>query len=196
MYLSKVHLDWGSTRNPYDWHRALWQLFPGRPGEQRAFLFRVEQFQSGHGALVLLQSPTPPAQMKGAVRLLAEPRQFDHSALQQGMCLRFRLTANVIKTIRDAKNPERPVRVPLIKVDEQLDWLARKVAHAAELHAVMAAPNPPLFFRRQGRAGKLVTVTFNGLLTIRDQDAFGEAMESGIGAAKSFGCGLLSLAPA
>lgn len=194
MYLSKVRLDWSGTRNPYDWHRALWRLFPDQPQEKRAFLFRVEQQQFGQGALVLLQSPTAPNPYDEAVRVIAEPKRVDLSALPEGVSLRFRLTANVIKTIRDAEHPERPVRVPLLKEEQQVEWLARKLAAAVDVETVTITPNQPLFFKRKGQAGKLVTTTFDGRLRVIDRGGFRTLIENGVGPAKSFGCGLLSVA--
>lgn len=194
MYLSKVQLDWKDTRNPYDWHRALWRLFPEQPEEKRAFLFRVEQQRPGQGALILLQSPTAPYPYDAATRVIAEPKRLDLSAMTEGLSLRFRLMANVIKTIRDSEDTERPIRVPLIKEEQQLEWLTRKLADSAVIEAVTITPNTPLFFRRKGQAGKLATITFDGRLRVFDPDGFQRLMESGVGAAKSFGCGLLSVA--
>jgi CRISPR system Cascade subunit CasE len=194
MYLSKVQLDWKDTRNPYDWHRALWRLFPDQPQETRAFLFRVEQQRLGQGALILLQSPTAPNPYDAAVRVVAEPKRLDLAELPEGISLRFRLIANVIKTIRDAQDPERPVRVPLVKEEQQMEWLERKFADAAGIETATVTPNPPLFFKRNGQAGKLVTTTFDGRLRVLDLGAFQHLLENGIGAAKSFGCGLLSVA--
>ena len=196
MYLSKVHLDWKETRNPYDWHRALWRLFPDQSQEKRNFLFRVEQQRPGQGALILLQSPTAPHPYDAQVRVVAEPKRVDLSELPAGLSLRFRLTANVIKTIRDSEEPERPIRVPLIKEEQQVEWLRRKLADAAGVEAATMTPNPPLFFKRKGQPGKLVTTTFDGRLQVLDPYAFRLLMENGIGAAKSFGCGLLSVARA
>lgn len=196
MYLSRVQLDWKDTRNPYDWHRALWRLFPEQPTEQRTFLFRVEQQRPGQGALILLQSPAAPYPYDAATRVIAEPKRLDLSAITEGSSLRFRLTANVIKTIRDSEDPERHIRVPLIKEDQQLEWLGRKLGTAAAVEAARPTPNPPLFFRRKGRAGKLATVTFEGRLRVLDPDSFRSLIGTGVGAAKSFGCGLLSVARA
>lgn len=196
MYLSKVQLDWNATRNPYEWHRALWQLFPDRPDDARDFLFRVEQRQTGKGAVLLMQSAIRPLEFVGNASLIAPTKTLDLSQLFAGQALRFRLTANVIKTIKDQKNPEKKVRVPLIREDEQQIWLARKLEGAATLDEVTLQKNAPLFFHRGGSAGKLVTVTFDGVLTVTSPEVFRNLVASGIGAAKSFGCGLLTLARA
>lgn len=194
MYLSKVRLDWRHVRNPYDWHRALWQLFPDQPEEKRSFLFRIEQQQTGIGAQLLLQSEIVPVSCNAEVQLLAEPKQVDISVLPSGASLRFRLKANVVKTIRDEKDAERSIRVPLIKEEQQIEWLQRKLADCASIDSVMLTQNPPVFFNRKGSAGKLVTVTFDGSLQVTDLKQFQKHVQLGIGPAKAFGCGLLSLA--
>ena len=56
MYLSKIHIPWTQAKNPYQFHQALWRLFPGLEEADRGFLFRVEQQQTGVGAQVLMQS--------------------------------------------------------------------------------------------------------------------------------------------
>ncbi len=92
MYLSKVQLDWSASRNPYEWHRALWQLFPNRPDDARNFLFRIEQQQAGKGAVLLLQSVIPPLESIANVSLIAPTKTLNLSQLSAGQALRFRLT--------------------------------------------------------------------------------------------------------
>lgn len=196
MYLSKVQLDWSATRNPYEWHRALWQLFPDRPDDARDFLFRIEQQQAGKGAVLLLQSVVRPLEVAANASLIAPTKVLNLSQLSAGQVLRFRLTANVIKTIRDQQDPEKRVRVPLIQENEQEAWLARKLEGAATIDEVTLQKNAPLFFRGKNNGGKLVTVTFDGVLTVTNPECFRNLVANGIGAAKSFGCGLLSLARA
>lgn len=194
MYLSKVHIEGPAARNPYDWHRTLWRLFPGRPEDARDFLFRVEAQRPDTGALLLLQSTQAPVMNAQDVRLLAEPKSLDALRLESGQSLRFKLTANPSRKIRDRDDAERKLRVPLIREDEQLDWLARKLAPAAAIEAASARNNPPLYFRKGGQGGKIVTVTFEGMLSVTDAAALRALLHAGIGAAKSFGCGLLTLA--
>jgi CRISPR system Cascade subunit CasE len=50
-----------------------------------------------------------------------------------------------------------------------------------------------LYFRKDGEAGKIVAVTFDGLLRVVDPALLWQQMQQGIGPAKSFGCGLLSI---
>jgi len=56
--------------------------------------------------------------------------------------------------------------------------------------------NPSEKFRknRENRAGKIQPVRFQGVLKVEEPEAVMELVQNGIGPAKAFGCGLLSLA--
>lgn len=204
MYLSKVKLNWEQAKNPYEQHRALWKLFPDRPEDQRDFLYRVEQYTKGQGADVIVQSQQQPLP-SDTVNLLAS-RELNVS-LQKGQRLRFRLRANPIKSIKDESKGEqikngksytRSVRVPLIHEEQQQAWLVRKLNEAATLEAITIQPELPLNFRKQNqqRSGKIQPLLFEGILTVDNPDALLKLMVEGVGPAKSFGCGMLSLAAA
>jgi len=49
---------------------------------------------------------------------------------------------------------------------------------------------------KENRSGKIQPVVFDGVLTVDDADVFLALIRKGIGPAKSFGCGMMSLAPA
>ncbi len=199
MYLSKVRLLPGKLDNAWQWHRALWTLFPGierQPNEPAPFLYRMERLNLAQGAEVLLQSAIEPKKTSDRAQLLAL-RQFDPQP-REGQPLAFRLTANVTKAIRDKDNPERKIRVPLIKEEQQRAWLERKLEGAASvIRNLHIQPHPPLYFRKGRRPGKIVTVSFEGELVVGNTQALtrlliGDADHApGIGPAKAFGCGLL-----
>ena len=114
-----------------------------------------------------------------------------------GQRLAFLLTANPVKTIKDAEVGHKPgktrdtCRVPLIEENQQRAWLARKLDGAAEVEVVSLVPHQPLFFRRGNRAGKLLTLSFKGVLRVQDPARLVALLNNGIGPAKAFGCGLL-----
>ncbi|MBL1261208.1 MAG: type I-E CRISPR-associated protein Cas6/Cse3/CasE [Thiotrichaceae bacterium] len=200
MYLSRVYVQWPKSKNAYTLHQSLWELFPNRPNEKRDFLFRVEQEKTGVGVSVLMQSQQEPALDIESVELKAKR---DYSLdLHEGQCLRFLLKANPVKTIKDEKGRKnskgevRKCRVPLIKEEEQLQWLKQKLDGIAILKEIQISPCLPLYFLKQGRAGKVVPLKFEGLVTVADPVAFSALLENGVGPAKSLGCGMLSLAPA
>ncbi|MGY6275376.1 type I-E CRISPR-associated protein Cas6/Cse3/CasE [Methylomonas sp. MgM2] len=203
MFLSKVHISWRLAKKPYEFHQALWRLFPGHDDEEREFLFRVEQIQAGVGANVLLQSAIEPEGGEQSPLLLAQ-REFALN-ISNGQRLRFRLRANPIKTIKDSskgcvekksKTFTKTVRVPLLHEEQQQAWLERKFLDFAQLETLIVQPEPVTYFRKpkEGRSGKIQTVLFDGVMTVTDAAEFEAQVAHGIGPAKAFGCGLLSVA--
>lgn len=204
MYLSKVQLSWEHAKDPYELHKALWQLFPDRPDENRSFLFRVENIVKNQSAQLLMQSVDKPiAGTKGELLACREiPLQ-----LHEGQFLRFRLRANPIKTIKDVekgvvekkgKSFTRTSRVPLIHEEQQQVWLERKFENIALLQSLNIQKELVLNFRKhkERRSGKIQTVLFDGIFQVLNPTALVAMMEQGVGPAKSFGCGMLSVAPA
>jgi len=202
MFLSRVEIPWEISRNSYDLHRQLWRLFPGEEKETRSngeelrqgFLFRIEENQTGRPARLLVQSRRAPEAASGVV--LVGTREIQPQPVA-GQRLAFLLTANPIKTItdaqRDAKQGKKTekCRVPLIKEENQREWIARKLASAGEIEAVNVLPHAPTYFRKGNRGGKLATVTFEGVLRVSDPTLMTELLVNGVGPAKAFGCGLL-----
>lgn len=200
MYLSKVVICGSACRNPYEIHRTLWQLFPEDAAAKRDYLFRVER-AGQQQAEILMQSQREPIQKEVRSARLLAAREYP-LALQKGQRLRFLLVANPVKTINDengrlnAKGQIKKCRVPLIREEEWRNWLERKLDGSAKLEALIAEKRLPLNFRKgtEKRVGKIQPVSFQGVLMVEGPDAFSQLVAAGIGPAKGFGCGLLSLA--
>lgn len=201
MYLSKVVITGSACRNPYEIHRTLWELFPEDAEADRDFLFRVENSDNRQTA-ILMQSMREPIRNQNESLIVASreyPLSF-HAELR----LRFLLVANPVKTIDDekgrknAKGEIKKCRVPLIDDESQRTWIGRKLESAASLESLIVDKKLPLYFRkhRDNRAGKVQPVMFQGILRVQNVDSFRELIRHGIGPAKAFGCGLLSLARA
>ena len=202
MFLSRVEVPWEFNRNPYDFHRLLWRLFPGEAKETRSndgearqsFLFRIEDNPTGRPARLLVQSRRPPEATSGLI--VIGTREFQPKPVA-GQRLAFLLTANPVKTITNTQRDAKPgkisekCRVPLIHEADQRAWLTRKLANAGEIVTASVLPHVPMYFRKGNRGGKLATATFDGVLQVRDSTRLTELLENGIGPAKGFGCGLL-----
>lgn len=199
MYLSKILITGSACRNPYETHRALWELFPVDAAADRDFLFRVEK-SDGRQAEILMQSIRKPALNHKEARVIAG-REYS-LLLRPEQTLRFLLVANPVKTIDDekgrtnAKGEVKKCRVPLIDDEAQRNWLGRKLENSVSLESLIIGKKLPLYFRKQrdNRAGKIQPVMFQGIIKVQNPDALLELIQSGIGPAKAFGCGLLSLA--
>lgn len=194
MYLSKVLLKPGQLDNAWQWHRALWTLFPNiqrTVNESSPFLFRIESVNLQQGAQVLMQSSIVPEIESDKAQVLAQKPL--HWALQEQQLLAFSLEANVTKKIRDKDNPERKLRVPLIQEEQQKDWLLRKLGGFAQcdIASLNIQAQPPRYFRKGNKPGKVISTRFEGVLSVNSPNDFTVMLNQGMGAAKAFGCGLM-----
>ena len=203
MILTEVFMDWRAASKPYEWHRTIWRLFPDHPKESRAafdelrdgFLFRIEKVETGNGAWALMLSANNPKDQAEGIQVRRRTENFVPQ-FKPSESLHFKLTANPVKTIVDeggrknTKGETKKCRVPLIREEERLAWIKRKLAGAAEVVQAEIRQEHPIYFRKT-KVGKIVPVTFEGTIRVLDGDALRAHMLKGIGPAKAFGCGLL-----
>jgi len=222
MYLSRIQLNsrnrhvWRALlADPYRLHQLVMSGFPdGVPRQKADVLYRLEADQNP--PLLLVQSSVkpnwdqiPPQWLPPASAFdpLPNPavRALDGLHLPAGRVLRFRLVANpsVKKSRRDENGKRRNSnRVPLVREEKQIAWLEDKGKHHGfrVQHVLASDPQRYTLWQRNGKHTSapitLYTVRFDGVLQITDAARFQEALRQGIGPAKAFGCGLLSLAPA
>jgi len=180
-------------------------------GENAGFLFRIDP-QQGGSAVVLVQSATQPNwdyAFHNAGHLLRCPPQVRRfsPAFSVGQMLRFRLLANPTKRLcSQSKVRGQPVeeswigkRVP-VPTDMLEDWLTARAEPAgfrvARLSSVQAGFVYMNNTREPGKGLRLRSARYEGVLEVTDPARFQAALVGGVGPAKAFGFGLLSLAPA
>lgn len=219
MYLSLLALNPRSRQvrreiaDCYQMHRTVWSGFPAAKAEEERVLYRLETDARSGDIRLLVQSLGRPdwsslaGASPGAAAYLVEGcpenpviKQFD-LALAAGRQLRFRLVAN--PTVRRSQRAEKAPgkRVSLLGEEEQLRWLDRKGEAAGfRLLEARVSPSQRITGWKQGDDGwKQLTidrVCFEGRLEVGDPDRLRRTVAEGVGSAKGFGCGLLSLAPA
>ncbi len=211
LYLSQLTLNprlrpvQRDVTDVYQLHRTVMSGFPATLPAGERVLFRLEQHARLPYLMLLVQSHTEPdwSDLAASGRLLP-PDPFDLSrnpavkpfnlALRAGQQLYFRLRANpTVK--RDGE------RHALFREELYLDWLRRKAEQSGfRLLSVRSSSEEYLSGLQRGghesRRLKLFAVQFDGLLQVTDAGRVQEAVAAGIGPARAFGCGLLSLAPA
>ncbi|MBU0675197.1 MAG: type I-E CRISPR-associated protein Cas6/Cse3/CasE [Proteobacteria bacterium] len=194
LFLSKCRLNTNKPVNPYELHQMIWQLFPDRPDDSRDFLFRIENYGKPGPQIVYLQSQLQPTPATGSLSI-TDSKAFSPK-LSEGQYLRFLVRANPTKRINDPKKTSNQgkVRVPLIDEGEMAAWLQRQFENSATLSETIISRHDRIYFRKKGRAGKIVSAVFQGILQVNDPLRLTEKLRDGIGPAKAFGCGLLSLA--
>jgi CRISPR system Cascade subunit CasE len=194
MYLARLLLNQsrvavGWVANPYRVHQRLMMACEGDP----RLLFRIEDAPAG--TQILVQSHVQPDwRAFSDLPVLACPPEHKmfEPQLRRGQLYRFRLLANP-SVKRDGK------RHGLLREDEQRQWLTRKLAEAgAEVIGCLASSHGNQFSRK-GAQGDVhqqthLSVLFDGFLRAIDVDALARALEYGVGSAKGYGFGLLSLA--
>ena len=200
MYFSKWLLASGKPIDPYQLHKKIWQLFPDKADEERSFLFRVEKAGQRCSSQILLQSTCPPQAVSDELLLLKEPKEVCFE-IKSGRRYRFMLCANPTKRINDKGGKEKnqgKVRVPIIDEAEIVAWLKRQFEGSAEIDAVELTQKNLIHFHKSNKDqvhfGKIQTVTFLGILNVTDSELLIGKITKGIGPAKAFGCGLLTLA--
>ena len=177
----------------YELHRTLLCAFPEDIPAGERVLYRVEQTQRQPFVSVLVQSQTMPDW--AAAERLSDPRYLCklpelravEPRVSAGVRLPFRLQANpTVK--RDGK------RHAILAEDDLTRWLQRK----GEIHGFaldLAKLRSVKLGKQHGRRRKQTwhLVQFDGLLQVTQSESFVAGLRSGIGSAKAFGCGLLSV---
>lgn len=132
--------------------------------------------------------------------------------LGEGQRWQFRLTANPTRASRNGgrmrdgqpKQLERSKRFGHVTAAQQEAWfltrassLGFSVPHdeQADIHDLAVTARRVETFKRGDRRVTVVKATYDGHLVVTDPKALRSALVSGVGPAKAYGCGLLTLAP-
>ena len=205
MYLSRLHLNrsrlavlWAS--NPYRVHQRLMTACDHDP----RLLFRIEENEGD--VTILVQSQNCPdwrAAFGDFAVLQTPPEQKSFEpALQTEKRYRFRLLANpTAKKTVEREEEKHKMRIGLFSEESQRDWLTRKFEQAgAELIECKIVPRGRQYSRKNPAKDENhqthLAVLFEGILMAHDPERLKSALISGVGSAKGYGFGLLSLAPA
>lgn len=121
-------------------------------------------------------------------------------ALAVGQRWHFRLMANPVRNVRTG-DAARSKRVGHVTVDQQRNWLIRRsAAWGVEIPNVEDEPQVTvdqrghLGFRHDGSKLSLSVARFDGTIEVRDPVKLVSVLVNGIGHAKAYGCGLMTLA--
>lgn len=219
MFLSKIELHSQAANNPDFWrrfssehsiHKMVWEFFAAPDRQQRDFLYRLE----GRGPELHIYTVSADPPLTHHSLWLVRSKEFKPE-LKGGDRLAFRVRVNpTVKhmpqgkkqgqrhdVIMDAKHQARQKGTPLVTSEDLVHTQGVKWLEArAGTHGFIVNPQEVRCFGyEQVRTGKgrgerearLSTVEMEGLLTVKDADAFVETLHKGLGPAKGFGCGLM-----
>lgn len=177
--------------------------------DSQGFLFRIDP-QPGGRVVIIVQSAARPdwdyAFHNARYLLAAEPqcREFSPS-FDKGQRLRFRLLANPTRRLSPrSRGPDgKPVqhgigkRVP-VPNDQLASWLIRRAKNGGFMadEAYLTIQPGYVYVRKESaKSGqRLRCCRYEGLLTVTDIEQFRRTIIQGIGPAKAFGFGLLTVA--
>jgi CRISPR system Cascade subunit CasE len=197
MYMTRVVLK--GLEPPNVIHSILCAAFPDR----REHLWRIDNLEDSMELLVVSAS-SPMLQHivkeRGACgdRNKILPYAPFLGRLENDQVWSFRLCANPVEHKKPSSGKREKMHA-LHSAPEQLEWLDKQglqngfgVANCAlsgeEWRVFKADKND------KRNATRVLAVTFEGLLTITDVEAFRKALMHGVGHSKAHGCGLLTVA--
>lgn len=219
MFLTKMPINVrrrGAQRllgSPQAMHAAVMAGFVDpRPTEEARVLWRVDSYD-GYRTVLYTVSPHRPdfthlvEQAGWPTTETWETRSYDPllESLKSGQQWHFRLTANPVRSgRRDGWTDTKPLGHVTVKQQEQ--WLLGRAPDAgfrvaqcrglsgdngdADLAVVDRSVRR---FRRKDGQVTIAMATFEGNLEVVDADALRRTLTFGIGRAKSYGCGLMTL---
>lgn len=212
MYLSRVKLDpnrretMRALASPQLLHGAVEQSFNG--SRQRT-LWRVDRLGDAYYLLVLSAVQpdlTHVAMQFGSQtdRSLCETRNYDQllARLTAGQSWQFRLRANPVHSLPRGK-PGASARgkiVAHVTPEHQKEWLLKRAAalgFSLQSDRFDVVHIQWMKFRKRKDSNREVSLSvavFEGVLSITDAELFRRTLTQGIGRAKAYGCGLLTIA--
>jgi CRISPR system Cascade subunit CasE len=209
--------------SPHVLHAAVFAAFPDpSPRLTGRVLWRLDA--AAHRAIVYVTSPEAPdlthlAEQAGWPTRddtwLVRPYGPLLDRIEEGHHYAFRLTANPVHSERRPDGRRGKV-YGHVTVSQQEGWLLARqersgfaIADAPDdrrvdldgtplpaARALAIVDRRTLAFSRRETKVTLRVATYEGLLRVTDRDAFVHALTHGIGRAKGYGCGLLTIAPA
>ncbi|QRP46029.1 type I-E CRISPR-associated protein Cas6/Cse3/CasE [Amycolatopsis sp. FDAARGOS 1241] len=197
--------------SPQAMHAAVLAGFPdARPTEDGRVLWRLDTY-AHHRVLLFIASPDKP-DLQHLVEQAGWPTtqawqtaSYDGmlASLRTGQRWQFRLTANPVRAgRRDGWDDTKPLGH--VTVAQQQQWLLDRTERLGfrfcRSHGNPSEPDLAVIdrtvrrFRRGSSRVTISTATFEGHLEILDALSIQRALTFGIGRAKSYGCGLMTLA--
>jgi CRISPR system Cascade subunit CasE len=215
MFLSRLALDLRSPQvrhdlnDLYDLHRTLFRAFPDRlNGGPGRVLFRLDLDRASGAPTVLVQSEKTPdwSDLPRGYAYTAEFKPYE-IVVATRQRLVFRLRANptyktgTVSRAQRLAGPGRQYgkRLGFIRELDQVAWLRRKgEAGGFRVEGITVVPEGMVHGSKAAGSVRLalslLSVRFDGLLTVTDPDRFLQTLREGIGPAKGLGFGLLSVA--
>ncbi|MFE0463866.1 type I-E CRISPR-associated protein Cas6/Cse3/CasE [Kitasatospora sp. NPDC058965] len=207
--LARIRLNTASRevqrdlRDATQLHRTLMRLVPddlgATPRHDTGLLYRVEQNARDTTILVQATCQLAPERLSNSYGQVdikdLEPML---RAMRANLAVRYRIVLNPVKRERlplDKKNQRGKV-IPLSGAEADQWWARRATEAGLHLRTLQATPLNSPMPRREAPRIRHSLIRYDGTATVTDPKMLTLSLLAGIGRAKSYGAGLLSLAPA
>lgn len=199
--------------SPQAMHAAVLAGFPdasARPAGR--ILWRVDR--SGHDTDLYVVSPERPdfthlvEQAGWPTTATWDTRAYGDflARIDAGTRWAFRITANPTNNLPASEHRDRGAVRALLDAPDQEAWLMRQAQRCGfriitqkagdkERPSLFVRDSETVSFARNGAKVTITRATFDGILEVVEAEHFRAALTHGIGRAKAYGCGLLTLAP-
>ncbi|PRW64774.1 type I-E CRISPR-associated protein Cas6/Cse3/CasE [Actinopolyspora mortivallis] len=199
----------GGLLNGHAIHQELMRLAPdnlGKNPRQRAgVLWRAEENSNGITILAQLNQPPHSDRLADDFATDVDQRELTPmlNALTAGARVRYRIAANATKRHGNSASEEKKGKLANLHGTEAELWWLRKATQAG-LHPlevtstvlpdILGAPTKDRHDKQ--RTIRHGVTRFDGIGIVTDPDLLHTTVLDGIGRARTYGCGLLSLGPA
>jgi CRISPR system Cascade subunit CasE len=220
MYLSRIEINRQrletkqALMNFQIMHAAILSCFPSSSGR---VLWRIDTLKSS--MYILLVSEIKPdftafIQQFGwpSSEQTGETKDYEPflQRIEEGSTWHFRITANPVRSVNSGEESHgKRGKIIALSVEDQKKWLFdRAGAHGFSLPEVSyknadgnettayshkVVSRKVKRFKRQDRTVTISVATFEGVLVVTDTELFTQTLRNGIGRAKAYGCGLLTI---
>lgn len=206
--------NWRLSTNGYSAHELVWRLFSDHPDRERDFVFRWE---TDGLPILYMVSERPPVDRSQLFQTL-QSKEYDPK-VRRGDRFVFHLRVNpVVKRRVDGRQRVHDVVMDAKKRDEREQyaqaelvqnacyaWLtstsgehdsrAERAGFVVDENRFLAESYERHEFKKRsgGRSIVVATTDLRGVLEVTDVDRFRQALFTGVGPSKAFGCGLLTI---
>ena len=207
MYITRVFLKRSPTPNVI--HGILSKAFPGKRSETtNESLWRTDNL--GDSKVLIIVSANCPDlhhivseigvnkfNAENSIDCVQKDKTIDYEPflkqIRNDQNWNFRLLANPIENIKQNPADKRGKIYALRSADEQIQWLERQsIKYGFIVRGCSVIGDSWIGFGKV----RIRAVTYDGILTVTDADAFRLALSQGIGRGKAYGCGLITVARA
>ncbi len=184
-----------SLRNPQSVHKTLMACFPESEGSdaRREFgvLWRIEP---GDAPTVLMQAQCRPnlaALPAGYAEVRVKSLDEHLNSLRKGRIVNFRVVLNPIRKSRTSAGNRQSV----VPSAERSQWASDRITHAG--FDLLSDPTltglPARHIERGGRRIPIYATRVDGVARVADAQRVAEVLRAGLGPAKAWGCGLMTV---